>query len=478
MITFLSGLLILLLGYIFYAPYVQKQFVPTNALTPAHTVNDKRDFVPLKTTKVMLIQLLNIAGLGPLLGAVQGILFGPIAFILIPLGCVVLGGVHDYFSGMISLRNNGMQVTGLIKKYLGQKAYIIFIAIVSLMLLLVTTTFVYTSGDLIAERFFNVNDFSLNNPIIITIYSIIALYFILATLFPIDKIIGNLYPIFGFLLLFGTAFILIGFFLHGINLQELDFKNINLNPNQLPIIPFFFMTVSCGLLSGFHSTQSTIISRTLNSEFEGKKVFYGMMCLESLIAMIWAAGAMHVYSANLVPVDLIGKANVLNIVTNNFAPFYIAFLVTITIVILPITSGDTALRSLRLTIAEALNFSQTTIKNCMIITLPLIILMILFLIIAKLDGSLFFVLWRYFTFANQLIAVLTFAYASVFLYKNNKNYLITFIPAIFFAFVTLTFILNAQIGFNMSLKNAETTSAFLSILFALWLIKKMKQSKK
>ena len=478
MITFLSGLLILLLGYIFYAPYVQKQFVPTNALTPAHTVNDKRDFVPLKTTKVMLIQLLNIAGLGPLLGAVQGILFGPIAFILIPLGCVVLGGVHDYFSGMISLRNNGMQVTGLIKKYLGQKAYIIFIAIVSLMLLLVTTTFVYTSGDLIAERFFNVNDFSLNNPIIITIYSIIALYFILATLFPIDKIIGNLYPIFGFLLLFGTAFILIVFFLHGINLQELDFKNINLNPNQLPIIPFFFMTVSCGLLSGFHSTQSTIISRTLNSEFEGKKVFYGMMCLESLIAMIWAAGAMHVYSANLVPVDLIGKANVLNIVTNNFAPFYIAFLVTITIVILPITSGDTALRSLRLTIAEALNFSQTTIKNCMIITLPLIILMILFLIIAKLDGSLFFVLWRYFTFANQLIAVLTFAYASVFLYKNKKNYLITFIPAIFFAFVTLTFILNAQIGFNMSLKNAETTSAFLSILFALWLIKKMKQSKK
>ena len=478
MITFLSGLLILLLGYIFYAPYVQKQFVPTNALTPAHTVNDKRDFVPLKTTKVMLIQLLNIAGLGPLLGAVQGILFGPIAFILIPLGCVVLGGVHDYFSGMISLRNNGMQVTGLIKKYLGQKAYIIFIAIVSLMLLLITTTFVYTSGDLIAERFFNVNDFSLNNPIIITIYSIIALYFLLATLFPIDKIIGNLYPIFGFLLLFGTAFILIGFFFHGINLQELDFKNINLNPNQLPIIPFFFMTVSCGLLSGFHSTQSTIISRTLNSEFEGKKVFYGMMCLESLIAMIWAAGAMHVYSANLVPVDLIGKANVLNIVTNNFAPFYIAFLVTITIVILPITSGDTALRSLRLTIAEALNFSQTTIKNCMIITLPLIILMILFLIIAKLDGSLFFVLWRYFTFANQLIAVLTFAYASVFLYKNKKNYLITFIPAIFFAFVTLTFILNAQIGFNMSLKNAETTSAFLSILFALWLIKKMKQSKK
>ena len=362
MITFLCGLLILVLGYKVYAPYVQKQFVPTDAPTPAQKINDGRDFVPIKTSKVALIQLLNIAGIGPLLGAVQGILFGPVAFILIPLGCVLMGGVHDYFSGMISVRDNGLQVTGLIKKYLGKNAYFIFIGVVSLMLLLLSATFVYTSGDLIAERFLGVSDFSLTNPVMITIYSLIVLYFLMATLFPVDKIIGNIYPIFGFLLLFGTGAILAGFLFHGITLQEFDIRHINLNPNHLSIIPFFFMTVSCGLLSGFHSTQSTIVSRTLNSEYEGKKVFYGMMCLESLIAMIWAAGAMHVYSHSLVPADLVGKANVLNIITNNFVPFYVAFLVTSTIVILPITSGDTALRSLRLTIAEALNFEQSSIN--------------------------------------------------------------------------------------------------------------------
>ena len=478
MITFLCGLMILILGYMFYAPYVQKQFVPTDAPTPAQRINDKRDFVPIKTSKVALIQLLNIAGIGPLLGAVQGILFGPVAFILIPLGCVIMGGVHDYFSGMISVRDNGLQVTGLIKKYLGEKAYFVFIIVVSLMLLLLSATFVYTSGDLIAERFLGVTDFSLTNPVMITIYSLIVLYFLMATLFPVDKIIGNIYPIFGFLLLFGTGAILAGFLFHGITLQEFDIRHINLNPNNLSIIPFFFMTVSCGLLSGFHSTQSTIVSRTLNSEFEGKKVFYGMMCLESLIAMIWAAGAMHVYSHNLVPIDMVGKANVLNIITNNFVPYYVAFLVTSTIVILPITSGDTALRSLRLTIAEALNFKQSSIKNCLIITIPSVLLMIGVLYVAKMDNALFFLVWRYFTFVNQLIAVLTFAYASVFLYKSGKNYFITLIPAIFFAYVTSTFILNAKIGFNLSLNTAKVIAVILTLLFILWIVKKMQNFKK
>ena len=201
-----------------------------------------------------------------------------------------------------------------------------------------------------------------------------------------------------------------------------------------------------------------------------------MMCLESLIAMIWAAGAMHVYANNLVPVDLIGKANVLNIITNNFVPFYIAFLVTTTIVILPITSGDTALRSLRLSIAEAFNFKQTSIKNCLVITIPCVLLMIGVLYVAKMDNALFFLVWRYFTFVNQLIAVLTFAYASVFLYKKGKNYFITLLPAIFFAFVTSAFILNAKIGFNLPLDKAKIVAAFVTLFFTFWLVRKMKSS--
>ena len=183
----------------------------------------------------------------------------------------------------------------------------------------------------------------------------------MATLFPIDKIIGKFYPILGIMLILGTGFVLVGFVINGVNLQNFSFSNFNLHPNNLPIIPMFFMTVSCGLLSGFHSTQATIISRTLDKEQDGRRVFYGMMCLESLIAIIWAAAAMDVYSLNLVPQNIIGTVNVVNIIANKFVPLNLAFLVTIAIIVLPITSGDTALRGLRITIAEALNIEQKSI---------------------------------------------------------------------------------------------------------------------
>ncbi|MBQ3641156.1 carbon starvation protein A, partial [bacterium] len=300
------GILILIIGYIFYSKYTESQFEITDNPTPATLNADGVDFVKLSSKKNMLIHLLNIAGLGPILGAIQGILFGPIAFILIPVGCIFMGGVHDYFSGMLSVRNNGAQITGLIKNYLGNNIYKIFIVVVSIMLLLLASVFVYTSGDLMAERFFHQTDFSLNNPVAVSIYVVIAFYYIFATLFPVDKIIGRFYPFFGFLLLAGSALVVIGFFLKGVQLSEFSFSAINQHPMKYHLIPMFFMTVSCGLLSGFHSTQSTIISRTLASEKDGRKVFYGMMCLESLIAMIWAAAAMHVYSLKLVPDSVVG----------------------------------------------------------------------------------------------------------------------------------------------------------------------------
>lgn len=375
-----------------------------------------------------------------------------------------MGGVHDYFCGMISMRHNDAQVTELIKEYLGKNFYRVFIILVSIMLMLVSVVFIYTAGDVLAERFFGQNDFSIKNPIMITIYTAIALYYILASMFPIDKIIGKFYPLFALTLIFGTLFIVVGFLTKGVSLTEINLAEINLHPQKLHILPVFFMTVSCGLLSGFHSTQATIISRTVESEFQGKKIFYGMMCLESLIAMIWAAASMHVYSNNLVPEGLVGSANVINIIADTFVAPYLAFIVTLAVVILPITSGDTALRALRLMVADIIKTKQRTIKGRLKIMGPIIIILVTVLIWAKYNSGSFSLIWRYFNFVNQLIAIPTFLYATVFLYKNGKNYFITLIPGLFYIFITSSFILNAKIGFNLPYITSEILGIFITVL--------------
>ena len=471
MITFIVGLLILFTGYILYSRYVEKLFSPDDRDVPSKTLSDGVDYVPMSKGRNSLIHLLNIAGMGPIIGAIQGILFGPIAFILIPLGCILAGGVHDYFAGMLSMRNNGAQITGLIQKYLGKNAFRIFMVIVSIMLLLLATVFVYTSGDLFAERFFGIKEFVISNPLVLGTYLFILLYFIIATLFPIDKIIGKFYPILGAMLILGTGLVLVGFFIKGVNLQEFSLANYNVHPNGLPLIPMFFMTVSCGLLSGFHSTQATIISRTVSSEKDGRQIFYGMMCLESFIAMVWAAAAMDVYSLNLVPQNIIGTVNVVNIIANKFVPMNLAFLVTLAIIILPITSGDTALRGLRITIADSIKLEQKHIMNRLLIVVPIIICVLAILIWAKTNANSFGLIWRYFTFFNQLIAIPVLGCATVFLIKSKKNPLATMIPALFYVFITMSFIFSEKIGFNLPLKQAEIIGGVFVILACLYLIK-------
>lgn len=464
MVTFISGILILLFGYLFYSKYIEKLFQPDERPTPAHTLGDGVDYIPMAKKRNGLIQLLNIAGLGPIIGALQGILFGPVAFLLIPLGAIFMGSVHDYCCGMISVRNNGMQGTDIIKKYLGKNAYRISLLLFSLMLLVVATVFVYMSGDIIAQRFFHQTDFSLANPVIISIYIIIASYYILATLFPIDKIIGKIYPFFAILLLLGTGLIFAGFFTHGIKLTELDIRHLNLHPNHLAIIPFFFVTVSCGLLSGFHSTQATIVSRTLDKEKDARRVFYGMMTLESLIAMIWAAAGMHVYNNETINPAFIGNANAINAVADIFVPYALTFVVTAAVVVLPITSGDTALRGLRITIADLLNLNQKPIKNRLIVIFPLALGMIALLTWAKMNSDSFALIWRYFNFLNQLITIPTFFYATVYLKNEGKNYFVTLIPGLLYVFLTMTFILNAKIGFGRDILTAEAIAVVITIL--------------
>lgn len=477
MITFLFGIAILFIGYLLYSRYVDKIFEPADIETPAHACRDDIDYVPMSKNKNSLIHLLNIAGMGPIIGAIQGILFGPVAFILIPLGCVFAGGVHDYFAGMLSVRNNGAQITGLIRKYLGNNFFVFFMVVVSIMLLLLATVFVYTSGDLLVERFFGINDFSITNPTVACSYIIILLYFVFATMFPIDKIIGKFYPILGGFLLLGTGLVLFGFFVNGVNLQNLSISNLCSHPDKLPLIPMFFMTVSCGLLSGFHSTQATIISRTVDREKDGKQIFYGMMCVESLISMIWAAAAMDVYSTNLVPQNIIGTVNVVNIIANKFVPFNLSYIVTLAVIILPITSGDTALRGLRITIADALKFDQKKIVNRLLIVVPIVFCVLFILIWAKTNADSFSFIWRYFTFFNQLIAIPTLCCATIYLALCKKNFWITFLPALFYVFITMSFILSEKIGFNLPLKYSEIIGFLLTVLLLVCLLKYIKKQR-
>ena len=471
MITFLLGIFILIFGYVFYSKFIENLVSPDNRSTPANALNDGVDYIPMSKNRNCLIHLLNIAGMGPIIGAIQGILFGPIAFILIPIGCIFAGGVHDYFAGMLSIRNNGAQITGLINQYLGKTAFKIFMIIVSVMLLLLATVFVYTSGDLFVERFFGIKDFAITNPIVLCSYIAILAYFVIATMFPIDKIIGRFYPILGALLILGSGLIVIGFFTKGVNLQNISVQSLNLHPNKLPLIPMFFMTVSCGLLSGFHSTQATIISRTVTHEKDGKRIFYGMMCLESLIAMIWAAAAMDVYSLNQVPQNMIGTVNVVNLIANKFVPLNLAFLVTLAVIVLPITSGDTALRGLRITIADALKLEQKKLANRLLIVIPIVFLVLGILVWAKINAGSFSLIWRYFTFTNQLIAIPTLLCATIFLAKANKNYWITLIPALFYVFITMTFIFSEKIGFNYPLQQAELIGLTIAIISFVYIFK-------
>lgn len=440
MITFLIGLGILLLGSIFYGRYVESQFQPDDRLTPSVTMKDGVDYVPLDDWRNRLIQLLNIAGLGPILGAIQGVLFGPIAFILIPVGCIFAGAVHDYFSGMISMRHQGLQVTALIEKYLGRYVSFVFNIIIMGMLLLVGVVFVYTAGDVFMMRFFDAKDLLLTNPIVLITYGVIALYYLLATLFSVDKIIGRLYPWLGGLLLLGTVLMIVGFLMKGLHLQELNIGMLNMHPKGLPLIPMFFMTVSCGLLSGFHSTQSTILSRTIQKEKQGRGVFFEMMCVESFIAMIWAAGAMHVYQTQNMVFNGVGA---INHITTTFVPEFFVFLVTLSVIILPITTGDTALRGLRISLSDMLNLNQKTMKNRLLLAIPIFLAVFMMLFLIKVKGDQFAVVWRYFAFTNLLIALPTFFYAMIYLKKNQKNFWIVLIPGLFFTFVAIFYLLTS-----------------------------------
>lgn len=439
MMLFLLGLAILIAGYFTYGRLVEKILAPDDRTTPAVALEDGVDYVVMPKWKNMLIQLLNIAGIGPVIGVILGIRFGVIAFLIIPVGNIIGGAVHDFVSGMMSLRHNGANLPELIRIYLGKKFYVCFSIFMSLVLMLVVAVFINVPAKLISGLADKENIF-------LWVVAAIFLYYIIATLFPIDEIIGRFYPIFGGLLLIGTFAIFGKLMFEAVQDPSILSESTLFaaakftSAGNMPLLPMLFVTIACGILSGFHATQSPLIARTMKSEREAKATFYGMMVLEGIIAMVWAAAALAIYNSNI----LLMKVNpntVLSKITEHFLGSGMGTVTILSVVILAITSGDTAMRSLRLSLAEIFKVPQTKAITRIIFCLPLVAIITGLLIWSNQDAKSFGILWNYFAWGNQVLGAVTLTAATVYLAKGNKCFLITMIPGMFITFVVTTYIL-------------------------------------
>ncbi|HHW38342.1 MAG TPA: carbon starvation protein A [Bacillales bacterium] len=443
MYTFLVGIVLLILGYFTYGKFIEKIFgVKEERATPAYVNNDGVDYVPMSTAKNSLIQLLNIAGTGPVFGPIMGALYGPVAFIWIVVGCIFAGAVHDYLTGMISIRNRGAHLPELASKFLGKAMKHVVNAFAVLLLLLVGTVFVSTPASLLHVL--------MNGKIALgIIIAVIFLYYILATLLPVDKIIGRLYPYFGAVLLISALGVGIGLIVKGAPIPELSLSNFH--PDHAPIFPLLFFTITCGALSGFHATQTPIISRTTQKEKQGRKIFYGMMIAEGIIAMIWAAAAMSLFDGYGGLNEMLasgGPGLIVSEVSTMMLGAIGGTIAVLGVVVLPITSGDTAFRSARMIIAEYFNIAQRKFSSRLWIAIPLFAISV---VLTQIDFNL---LWRYFSWANQATAVIALFVGAMYLYIAKKNYWISLIPGIFMLLMVITYILNAKIGFGLSMNIA------------------------
>ncbi|PRO67100.1 carbon starvation CstA family protein [Alkalicoccus urumqiensis] len=468
MITFFISIIILIIGYFTYGKVVERIFgVQEERLTPAVSHGDGVDYVPMGRGRNQLIQLLNIAGVGPIFGPIMGALYGPVAFLWIVLGAIFAGAVHDYLTGMISIRNRGAHLPELAGKFLGKVMKHVVNGFSVLLLLLVGTVFVTAPAALI-------HDMAGGWTTLGVIIALIFVYYTIATMLPIDKIIGRVYPIFGALLLISAVGIGGSLVITGAPIPEMTLANMH--PEGLMIFPLLFLTISCGALSGFHATQSPIISRTTQREKDGRKIFYGMMITEAIIAMIWAAAAMSLFygtDLNALIADG-GPAAVVSEVSITMLGAIGGTLAVLGVIILPITSGDTAFRSARMIIADYIGMKQVKVKSRLLIASPLFFISVL---LTQIDFTL---LWRYFSWANQSTAMIALWVGAMYLGLQYKNHWIATLPAIFMTMVTFTYILNAPIGFGLSLPlsyaGAAVGTVIATILFARKLAFERKQN--
>ncbi|MBO7446992.1 carbon starvation protein A [bacterium] len=460
MTTFLIGLGILLIGGFFYGLFMERFFGADERPTPAVVKNDGSEYVPMPTWKCALIHLLNIAGTGPVLGPIQGILFGPVVFITIPLGCVLAGAVHDYMIGMISMRDDGAQMQDLVRSYLGKHVAWLFNVFICVMALLVVVTFTYSPGDIVVKSFLNQAPL-VSNPWTWVAYAVVFVYYLLATYMPIDKLIGRVYPVIGSLFIVSAVLIFILIFTKRLPLQNLTLENWRgLKPNMIPL---FFVTVACGIASGFHSTQATLIARSIKKEKSGRKVFFNMMLMEGFIAMIWAAVTMGVMGKYGLSSAGNANASLVEIIETLLGSKF-GVIVMAGFIVLPITTGGTTMRILRIMLCELLNIGSSRIGKTLVgIGMVAASLALLFIVKFQPDG--FSIIWRYFAWSNQILVVFTLAVATSWCVKNDKSILFTVIPGAFYLYVVASFILNAKVGFNLSWNISYLISGLLSIAF-------------
>lgn len=469
MVSLLISFAVLIVGYIVYGKVTEKIFSPDNRQTPAIAINDGVDCVPMKRWKAFLVQLLNIAGTGPIFGALMGAVFGPVVFLWIVFGSILGGAVHDYMSGMISSRHRGASIAELSGTYLGKVVKWIMRVFSVVLLVLCGTVFVTSPAGLLDR----LTPDWMNG----TFWAIVILiYYLLATLLPIDKLIGKLYPVFGILLIVMAGAVIGGLIFSGgkYTIPELSLQN--LHPEGTPVWPYMFITVACGAVSGFHATQSPMIAKCITSEKEGRSIFYGAMISEAVIALVWAAAGVSFYGTTQLLNEALkgGASNVVYEISTGVLGVFGGVLAVAGVIICPITSGDTAFRSARLILGETFKLDQKKIKNRLLITIPLLAVggLLTWFAIANENG--FQIIWRYFSWSNQTLAMITLWVSTAYLLKKGKyrfGSLITAFPAAFMTGVSVTYLLMSEEGFGLD----QTVSyiagaAAAAVLFIVYLI--------
>ena len=476
MITFTVALALLIGGYFVYGRFVERLFgTDPSRKTPAYTLRDNVDYIPMPTWKVFMIQFLNIAGLGPIFGAIMGAKFGTASYLWIVLGTIFAGATHDFLAGMISLRHGGESLPETIGRYLGGGFKQFMRGFSVILMVLVGAVFVAGPAGLLAKLTPEHLD--------LTFWAtVVFIYYVLATLLPIDKIIGKIYPIFAFALIFMAVGILVMLFWYHPSLPEITDGLRNTHPQGLPIFPMMFISIACGAISGFHATQSPMMARCMTNEKYGRPVFYGAMVTEGIVALIWAAAAtyfFHTEEGQSLFAAASGNDNaaiVVNSITTQWLGTFGGLLAVLGVIAAPITSGDTAFRSARLIVADFLHLDQKPILKRLAISIPLFIAGFMILRVN------FAILWRYFAWCNQTLAVFTLWALTIYLTREHKLFWVTLIPALFMTDVCSTYILIAPEGLHLSAQAAYIAGGVITIAtciaFAVWRIRFLKHNPK
>lgn len=462
MITFCVSLIVLIVGYFLYGKFVERVFAPDpSRVTPALSKTDGVDFIPMPTWKIFMIQFLNIAGLGPIFGAIMGAKFGASAYLWIVFGTLLAGATHDFISGMISLREDGLNLPEIIGKYLGPKARVLMRAMSLILMILVGAVFVSGPAGLLAKLTPGYLD-------MIFWVNVIFIYYLLATLLPVDKIIGKIYPFFAGALLFMAIGIMVALFCNHPAIPELTDGLHNTHPDKLPVFPIMFISIACGAISGFHATQSPMMARCMKSERLGRPIFYGAMVAEGIVALIWAAGANYFYMKNGMAES--NASIIVDAITREWLGPIGCVLAMLGVIAAPISTGDTALRTARLIAADFLHVDQKSLVSRLTITVPIFAITIGVLVFSLQDAAGFNIIWRYFSWFNQVLALITLWASTVYLVVNRRFYYITLIPALFMTMVCVSYICVAPEGFQLSPMLSYIIGGVATLSLLVWFI--------